>query len=54
MNLKPDKMGLLEIDPRLARQPNEKLFRERFESCFKATCLHEMLAGLVWDKLIVR
>ncbi|HLQ44270.1 MAG TPA: isochorismatase family protein, partial [Planctomycetaceae bacterium] len=44
---------LFELDPRLERQPTEKLIRKRYASAFKDTNLHTMLAALGIDTLIV-
>jgi Amidases related to nicotinamidase len=44
---------LFELDPRLERRPHEKLIRKRYASAFKGTNLHEMLASLGIDTLIV-
>lgn len=50
----PDDAGdLFELDPRLERRPTEKLLRKRYASAFKGTNLHEMLASLRVDTLIV-
>jgi nicotinamidase-related amidase len=53
LRLGPEAERLFELDPRLERRPTEKLFKKRFASCFKGTCLHEMLTGLGIDTLIV-
>jgi len=53
MDLSPEKVGLLELDERLARRPTEKLILKRYASAFKATNLHEMLTSLGVDTLIV-
>jgi maleamate amidohydrolase len=53
MNLKPGDERLFELDERLGRRPSEKLIRKRYASCFKGTNLHEMLASLAVDTLIV-
>lgn len=53
MKLKPGDEALFELDPRLCRQPNEKLIRKRYASCFKGTNFHEMLTSLQVDTLIV-
>ncbi len=45
--------AMFELDPRLQRRPNEKLIRKRYASAFKGTNLHEMLASLSIDTLIV-
>jgi nicotinamidase-related amidase len=44
---------LLELDPRVGRRPTELLLPKRYASAFKGTNLHEMLAGLSVDTLIV-
>jgi nicotinamidase-related amidase len=44
---------LFELDPRLERRPTELLIRKRYASAFKGTNLHDMLAGLGVDTLIV-
>lgn len=44
---------LFELDPRLNRQPTEKLIRKRYASAFKDTNLHTMLTALGVDTLIV-
>jgi len=51
--LRPGDERLFELDARLARRPNEKLIRKRYASAFKGTNLHEMLASLRIDTLIV-
>jgi nicotinamidase-related amidase len=53
LNLKPDDERLFELDPRLNRRPSEKLICKRYASAFKGTNLHEMLASLRIDTLIV-
>lgn len=53
MQIGPGDEHLLELDPRLQRQPHEKLFLKNYASCFKGTNLHEMLTGLCVDTLIV-
>jgi nicotinamidase-related amidase len=53
LRLSPGDERLFELDPRLARRPSEKLLRKRYASCFKGTNLHEMLASLGVDTLIV-
>jgi nicotinamidase-related amidase len=45
--------AMFELDPRLQRRPSEKLIRKRYASAFKGTNLHEMLASLGVDTLIV-
>ena len=44
---------MMEIDPRLERQPEEKLFTKRHASCFAGTDLLSMLSMLGVDTLIV-
>lgn len=44
---------LFELDPRLQRQPTEKIIRKRYASAFKGTNFHEMLASLGVDTLVV-
>jgi maleamate amidohydrolase len=53
LKLNPDDERLFELDPRLARRPTEKIIRKRYASSFKGTNLHEMLASLAVDTLIV-
>lgn len=53
MLIKPGDERLFELDPRVQRRPNEKLFLKKFASCFKATRLHEMLTAQNVDTLIV-
>ena len=53
MRIRPGDEGLFDLDPRLSRRPMEKLLRKRYASCFKGTNLHEMLASLGVDTLIV-
>lgn len=53
MALPPDAAELFELDPCLNRRPTETLIRKRYASAFKGTNLHEMLAGLGIDTLIV-
>ena len=53
MNLKPGDERWFELDPRVGRQPNERLIRKRYASCFKGTYLHENLTALGIDTLIV-
>ena len=48
-----DPGDLFELDSRLERRGNEKLLRKRYASAFKGTNLHEMLASLRVDTLIV-
>lgn len=49
----PDAGHVFDLDPRLARRPTEKIIRKRYASAFKGTNLHEMLASLSVDTLIV-
>jgi nicotinamidase-related amidase len=53
MKVKAGDERVFELDPRLARRPNEKIVRKRYASAFKGTNLHEMLASLGVDTLIV-
>lgn len=53
LRIAPGDEALFELDPRVARRPTEKLLRKRYASCFKGTNLHEMLASLGVDTLIV-
>jgi maleamate amidohydrolase len=53
LNLHPGDERQFELDPRLERRPGEKLIRKRYASAFKGTNLHEMLASLEIDTLIV-
>jgi nicotinamidase-related amidase len=53
LDLRPSDGGQFELDERLMRRPTEKLIRKRYASCFKGTNLHEMLASLRVDTLIV-
>jgi nicotinamidase-related amidase len=53
LKLPRDVTGLFDLDPRLARRPTEKIVYKRFASAFKGTTLHEMLACLAIDTLIV-
>jgi nicotinamidase-related amidase len=48
-----DPGDMFELDPRLQRRPSEKLILKRYASAFKGTNLHEMLASLQVDTLIV-
>jgi nicotinamidase-related amidase len=49
----PKDAPLFELDPRLERRATEKIIRKRFASAFKGTNLHEILAALGVDTLIV-
>ena len=53
MQISPGDEALFDLDPRVGRRPTEKLIRKRYASCFKGTNLHEMLASLGIDTLIV-
>jgi maleamate amidohydrolase len=53
MDLKPGDEALFKLDPRLERQPGERIIAKRYASSFKGTNLHENLAGLGTDTLIV-
>ncbi|MBP86677.1 MAG: carbamoylsarcosine amidase [Planctomycetaceae bacterium] len=48
-----DPGDMFELDPRLERRPSEKVILKRYASAFKGTNLHEMLASLRVDTLIV-
>jgi len=48
-----DPGGQFDLDKRLERRPNEKLLLKKYASAFKGTNLHEMLASLCIDTLIV-
>lgn len=45
--------SLFQLDPRLERQPGERIIAKRYASSFKGTNLHESLTGLGTDTLIV-
>jgi nicotinamidase-related amidase len=53
LSLQPAQEPQFELDERLERRLSEKLIRKRYASCFKGTNLHEMLASLRVDTLIV-
>lgn len=53
MKLPADVGDLFELDPRLQRQPTEKIIYKRYASAFKGTNFHEMLTSLSVDTLIV-
>ncbi len=53
LNASPQDAHLFNLDPRLQRRPNEKLFRKRHASCFAGTNLMNILATLNVDTLIV-
>lgn len=48
-----DPAGFFRLDPRLGRQETEMIVRKRYASAFKGTNLHDMLASLGIDTLIV-
>jgi maleamate amidohydrolase len=53
MDLKPGDERLFQLDPRLDRQPGERLLAKRYASAFKGTNLNENLTALGADTLIV-
>jgi nicotinamidase-related amidase len=53
LNVHAGDEALFDLDPRVGRLPHEKLLRKRYASAFKGTNLHEMLASLGVDTLIV-
>jgi len=53
MDLKPGDERLFQLDPRLGRQPGERIIAKRYASGFKGTNLHENLTALGVDTLIV-
>jgi maleamate amidohydrolase len=53
LNLRAGDESLFDLDSRLGRLPTEKVIRKRYASAFKGTNLHEMLASLRIDTLIV-
>ena len=53
LDLPAEAGALFQLDPRLGRQATEKIITKRYASAFKATNLHEMLAALGIDTLIV-
>ena len=53
LDLPADSAALFQLDPRLQRRPTEMLIRKRYASAFKGTNLHDMLASLGIDTLIV-
>jgi maleamate amidohydrolase len=53
INLPLDDQHFWELDPRLERQPNEKIVLKRYASAFKGTNLLDMLTMLRVDTLIV-
>ena len=52
-DLKREDTSLFDLDPRLGRLPNEKIFTKRAASCFTGTDLQNMLTTLGVDTLIV-
>ena len=53
MQIPADPGDVFDIDPRLERQPTEKIIPKRYASSFKGTDLHELLASVRADTLIV-
>jgi maleamate amidohydrolase len=53
MDLKPGDEKLFLLDPRMDRQPGERLIAKRYASAFKGTNFHENLTALGVDTLIV-
>ncbi len=53
MDLKPGDEKMFQLDPRLDRQPGERIIAKRYASSFKGTNLHENLTALGADTLIV-
>ena len=53
LKLSPQDEPLFQLDPRLGRQPGEKIIRKRYASAFKGTNFHELLTSLGIDTLIV-
>ena len=53
MDLKPGDEKLFQLDPRMDRQPGERLIAKRYASAFKGTNFHENLTALGVDTLIV-
>ncbi|HZT32368.1 MAG TPA: isochorismatase family protein [Bryobacteraceae bacterium] len=51
--VKPGEERWFELDPRLKRRPGERILTKRYASAFKGTNLHDTLAGLGVDTLIV-
>ncbi|MCU1276150.1 MAG: N-carbamoylsarcosine amidase [Bryobacterales bacterium] len=52
MDLKPGDERMFQLDPRLDRQPGERIIAKRYASSFKGTNLHENLTALGADTLI--
>jgi maleamate amidohydrolase len=53
LDLKPGDERLFQLDPRLDRQPGERIVAKRYASAFKGTNLFEDLTALGVDTLIV-
>lgn len=53
LDLKPGDERLFELDPRMKRQPNERLVKKRYASAFKGTNFYDNLTALGVDTLIV-
>ena len=53
LRVDPANLSVLDIDPRLGRKADEKVFNKCYASCFKGTNLHEMLSALCVDTLII-
>jgi maleamate amidohydrolase len=53
LELPSDAAEFFQLDPRLVRRPTELVIKKRYASAFKGTNLHEILAGLGIDTLIV-
>lgn len=53
LELPADSAALFNLDPRLERRPNEPIIRKRYASAFKGTNLHDMLAMVGADTLII-
>lgn len=52
-NITPEDAGLMALDPRLERRPEERIVRKKYASSFKSTNLQENLTTLGVDTLIV-
>ena len=52
-DVKKGNESLYDLDPRLNRQPNEKIVYKKYASCFKGTNMQEMLTALQIDTLIL-
>lgn len=53
LQLPPQAVDWFQLDPRLQRRPTEFIIQKRYASAFKGTNLHDILAGLGIDTLIV-